>query len=240
MNQQTPPVVGRPEPGRHRAVLIDLDGTLVDTLSEIAAAANAMLENAGRPALSQRAVAEVVGEGASVLVARLVGADGVAEWLPVYLAHYRRLNGASATLYPLAVEGLDAMRAAGRVIACVTNKPRELVGPLFDALHIADRFDCIVGGGDTVDRKPLPGPLLLACERLGVEPAQCVMIGDSKNDALAAVATGCVSLTVPYGYPGSSGVDDLPQGLLERGLTRAIVPDLLAAARWIDAADDVD
>ncbi len=221
----------------YRAVLIDLDGTLVDTLSELAAAVNAMLVEAGRPLISERAVAEAVGEGASALVAHLVGADLVERWLPVYLAHYGRINGTLATLYPNVVAGLDAMRDAGLAIACVTNKPREFVGPLLEALHIADRFDCLIGGGDTIDKKPSPAPLLLACERLGVAPAHAVMIGDSKNDALAAQAAGVVSLTVPYGYPGSSGEADRPAGLLERGLTCAIVPDLVAAARWIATAD---
>ncbi len=216
-----------------RAVLIDLDGTLADTLSEIAAATNAMLADAGRPAVSDRDVMQAVGEGAGNLVAQFVGADRVAQWLPVYLAHYRRLNGSSATLYPNATAGLDAMRDAGLRIACVTNKPRELVGPLFERLGIAAYFDCLVGGGDTVDKKPLPAPLLLACERLGVAPADCVMIGDSRNDALAASAAGVLSLTVPYGYPGSGGAVDSAAGLLERGVTCAIVLDLLAAAQWI-------
>ena len=185
-----------------RAVLIDLDGTLVDTLGEIAAAVNAMLVEAGRPVVTDRAVAEAVGEGASVLVAHLLGGDQVERWLPVYLEHYRSINGTIATLYPNVLAGLDAMRDAGLSIACVTNKPRELVEPLLEALHIAGRFDAFIGGGDTVDKKPLPAPLLLACKRLGVVPARTVMIGDSKNDALAAVAAGIVSLTVPYGYPG--------------------------------------
>ena len=223
--------------GRHvRAALIDLDGTLVDTLSEIAAAANAMLRDAGRPPVSTQAVTEAVGEGSPNLVAHLLGAGSVERWLPVYLAHYRRLNGTTATLYPCAVEGLDAMRTAGLRIACVTNKPTELVEPLLGRLGIADRFDTIVGGGDTVDRKPLPAPLLLACERLAVEPGACVMIGDSRNDALAASAAGITSLTVPYGYPGSGGHADRAEALLERGVTRAIVADLLAAADWIARA----
>jgi len=216
-----------------RAALIDLDGTLVDTLSEITAAVNAMLVEAGRAVVSERAVTEAVGEGASVLVAQLVGADGVERWLPVYLAHYRRINGTRATLYPNVVAGLDAMRDAGLAIACVTNKPRDLVGPLLEALHIADRFDCLVGGGDTIDKKPLPAPLLLACERLGVEPGHAVMIGDSINDALAATAAGAASLTVPYGYPGSAGAAGRADALLARGLTNAVVDDLLLAARWI-------
>lgn len=221
----------------YRAVLIDLDGTLVDTLSEIAAAANAMLRDAGRPPMSERATSEVVGEGAAALVAALVGQDGVDAWLPVYLAHYRRHNGTTATLYPGAREGLDAMRAAGLAIACVTNKPRELVGPLFDLLGIADRFDCIVGGGDTVEKKPHPAPLLHACAAMEVAPGDCVMIGDSKNDAMAASAAGAYSLTVPYGYPGFGGVADAAAALLERGITCAIVPDLRAAAQWITDAN---
>ncbi len=217
----------------YRAVLIDLDGTLVDTLSEIAVAANAMLADAGRPPMSERETSEVVGEGAAALVAALVGKAGVDVWLPVYLTHYRRHNGTTATLYPHVREGLAALSAAGLAVACVTNKPRELVGPLFDRLGIADYFDCIVGGGDTVEKKPHPAPLLHACTSMKVAPGDCVMIGDSKNDALAASAAGVFSLTVPYGYPGFGGVADSASALLERGVTCAIVRDLLAAAHWI-------
>lgn len=216
-----------------RAVLIDLDGTLVDTLSEITAAVNALLRDAALDPVTQRDIYERVGEGASHLIGGLVGPAQVERWMPVYMDHYGSINGTMATLYPRVVEGLDAMRAAGLRIACVTNKPRELVAPLFAHLGIADRFETIVGGGDTVDKKPLPAPLLLACERLQVAPDACVMIGDSINDALSAQAAGIVSLTVPYGYPGQSGDDGRPEALLARGLTRAIVPDLAAAADWI-------
>ena len=220
-------------PGRRRAVLIDLDGTLVDTLAEITDAVNAMLSEAGRPPVTQKVIDEAVGEGAVALIEGLIGRESAAKWMPVYLEHYRRLNGSRATLYPNAREGLEAMRDAGFAIACVTNKPRELVPPLFEALGIAGYFDCIVGGGDTVLKKPHPDPLLLACERLGAEARDCVMIGDSKNDAISASAASIVSLTVPYGYPGSSGDQDRAPALLERGVTCAIVPDLLAAAQWI-------
>ena len=222
----------------YRAVLIDLDGTLVDTLSEIATAANAMLRDAGRPPISERDASEAVGEGAGSLVAALVGKAEADRWLPVYLAHYHRLNGTSATLYPQVREGLAALCGAGLAVACVTNKPRELVGPLFARLGIADRFDCIVGGGDTIDKKPHPAPLLHACAVLKVAPGDCVMIGDSKNDAIAASAAGATSLTVPYGYPGLGGAADSAPALLERGITCAIVADLLAAARWILQAND--
>ena len=217
----------------YRAVLIDLDGTLVDTLSEIAAAANAMLIEAGREPVSDRIAAEAIGEGASVLVERLIGRSEAARWLPVYMRHYHAHNGTTARLYPNVKEGLDAMRAMDLAIACVTNKPGELVAPLLERLGIASHFDILVGGGDAAEKKPHPAPLLAACRRLGVAPDACVMLGDSKNDALAAGAAGMVSLTVPYGYPGAGGDEDRAKGLLERGVTRAIVPDLLAAARWI-------
>jgi len=223
-------------PMPYRAALIDLDGTLVDTLSEITAAANAMLVEAKRPVISERAVAEAVGEGASVLVAHLVGADGVERWLPVYLAHYQRINGTIATLYPNVVAGLDAMRDAGLAIACVTNKPRDLVVPLLAHLGITTWFDVTIGGGDTRDSKPKPAPLIAACERLGIGVRDSVMIGDSINDALAAQAAGAVSLTVPYGYPGRAGDDGRAAALLARGITDAVVDDLRDAARWIERA----
>ncbi len=216
-----------------RAVLIDLDGTLVDTLSEITAAANAMLAEAGRPAVDVATVNELVGEGSSILVDHLMGAGSAERWLPVYLDRYRRVNGTIATLYPNAREGLDALRRMGLPLACVTNKPRELVRPLLDGLGVGSSFDAIVGGGDTVDKKPKPAPLFAACERLGVDVRDAVMIGDSVNDALAARAAGAISLTVPYGYPGSAGNAGRADALLARGVTDAVVADLLDAARWI-------
>lgn len=216
-----------------RAILIDLDGTLVDTLGEIAVAANAMLVEAGRKPVSDRIVAEGIGEGSAVLVERLVGRDEAARWLPVYMQHYCVHNGTSARLFINVKAGLDAMRAMGLALACVTNKPSELVLPLLDRLGIASHFDALIGGGDTVEGKPHPAPLLAACARMNVAPDACVMIGDSKNDALAARAAGMVSLTVPYGYPGASGDEGRAEALLERGITDAVVPDLLAASHWI-------
>jgi phosphoglycolate phosphatase len=127
-----------------RAVLIDLDGTLVDTLGEITDAANAMLADAGRPPVDADVISETVGEGAAMLVDLLLGPGSAERWLPVYLAHYRVLNGTKAALYPNVVEGLAAMRAQGLAIACVTNKPRELVAPLLAHLGIAASFDATI------------------------------------------------------------------------------------------------
>lgn len=216
-----------------RAALIDLDGTMVDTLSEIASAANATLAEAGRAPVDDRTVAAAIGEGASVLVERLIGGAEAARWLPVYMKHYRAHNGKSARLYDRVEEGLAALREMGLMIACVTNKPSAFVAPLLERLGIASYFDVRVGGGDAAHGKPHPAPLLEACARMKLAPDACVMIGDSKNDALAARAAGMVSLTVPYGYPGTSGDEGSAAALLEAGITCAIVPDLVAAARWI-------
>lgn len=220
-----------------RAVLIDLDGTLVDTLGEIVEAVNVTLREAGREPVSTQTVAEAVGEGAPSLIAKIFGADEVDRRMPDYMRHYHVLNGSSAALYPNVEEGLARMHALGLSIACVTNKPSELVRPLLESLDVADQFDLIVGGGDVARKKPHPDALLFACERFGVEPAAAVMVGDSQNDALAAHAGGLISLTVPYGYPGTAGAEGRPEGILARGITRAIVPDLLAAAEWIAAAN---
>jgi len=222
--------------GAVRAVLIDLDGTLVDTVSEMTSAVNAMLADAGRPRVEDRVVAEAVGEGASILVERLMGAGSIARWLPVYLQHYRVRNGTTATLYPNVKEGLAAMHEQGLLVACVTNKPRALVGPLLESLGVAASFDAVVGGGDTAEQKPKPAPLIAACERLRVDVRESAMVGDSINDALAANAAGAISLTVPYGYPGSAGDAGRADALLARGLTRAVVEDLVDAARWIKAS----
>lgn len=220
-----------------RAVLVDLDGTLIDTLGEITAAVNAMLQEAGRPPADARTVSEAIGEGATTLVTRLLGADLVARWFPVYMDHYRAHNGSTATLYPNAREGLARMRADGLKLACVTNKPAELVAPLLERLDVLDAFDLVLGATEGVRKKPAPDALLLAAERLDVAATACVMIGDSKNDALAAQAAGMRTLTVPYGYPGTAGEEGLPETLLARGITCAIVPDLLAAADWIARFD---
>ena len=221
--------------GPIRAALIDLDGTLVDTLDEIRAAANAMFREAGRAEITREAAAAAIGRGARAFVERFLGSDEAERWLPAYMHHYRLHNGTSAALYPGVREGVELMRTAGLGLACVTNKPRELVVQLLEKLALAEFFTVIVAGGDTRANKPDPEPLHLACARLGVAPENAVMIGDSENDALAARAAGSVSLTVPYGYPGAAGEAADADALLRAGTTYAIVESLVAAAHWIAA-----
>jgi len=191
-----------------RAALVDLDGTLLDTAPDLAQAANRTLADLGLRALPEAQVRDFIGKGIAVLVRRCLEAavGGVPEAsltdtaLARFTVHYESVNGSSSTPYPGAVEGLQAMRAGGLRLACVTNKAARFTGPLLDARGLAGYFDTVVTGDQAGSRKPAPGPFLLACERLGVLPAEAVAIGDSANDALGARAAGCRVLLVPYGY----------------------------------------
>lgn len=219
---------------RARAVLLDLDGTLLDTVADLAAAVDAMLVELGRAPAGERAVRTWVGKGARVLVRRaLAGSldapfDGAAvdAAMPAFERHYARENGASAQLYPKVVEGLEAMRAKGLVLACVTNKPQAFTDALLARTGLATFFAAAVGADARLARKPDPAPLLLACERLRVAPMHAVAIGDSMNDVQAAHAAGMPVMVVPYGYN-----EGRPASTLEAD---AHVDDLLQAAARIE------
>ena len=195
------------------AVLIDLDGTLLDTVADLAAATNAMLAELGRAPLALATVAAYVGKGAAVLVHRALGGGfdarvAPAEFEPAmaaFLRHYERENGLRATPYEGVMPGLEAMKARGLALACVTNKPQRFAEPLLERCAMAPFFDLVLGG-DVLERcKPDPLPMHHAAGRLGVEPARCLVIGDSVNVALAARAAGMPVLAVPYGY--NEGLD---------------------------------
>jgi phosphoglycolate phosphatase len=190
-----------------KAALIDLDGTLLDTAPDLAAAANAMLAELGLRALPASAVREFIGSGIQRLVERSLQAAGLAlpcarfeQALRSFGAHYRRHNGSSSTPYPGVIEGLERMRAAGLRLACVTNKAAAFTAPLLEKSGLARFFDAVVTADQVGARKPHPEPFLFACRELGVEPAAAAVIGDSANDAEAARAAGCRVLLVSYGY----------------------------------------
>lgn len=191
-----------------RAAIIDLDGTLLDTAADLAAAVNAMLLAMGRAALPVEQVASYVGKGVEVLVHRAltlsldgrVPADSFAPAMQSFDAHYRRENGRHASVYPGVLEGLQAMRDAGLKLAVVTNKPIGFALPLLADTGLAQYFDLVVGGDTVARKKPDPMPMLHVCAQLGIAPEQVVAIGDSLNDALAARAAGMAVLAVPYGY----------------------------------------
>jgi phosphoglycolate phosphatase len=210
-----------------QAAIIDLDGTMVDTLGDFEVALNRALADLDLPPVTRALVERTVGKGSehlirSVLAHQLAlpevkglanvcegrGAENLYEaaWQR-YQHHYLAINGEFAEVYPGVIEGLQQLRDAGLQLACLTNKPLSFAKPLLQAKGL-DKFFIHVFGGDSFERKkPDPLPLLKTCEALGVQPAQTLMVGDSSNDAQAARAAGCPVVLVRYGYNHGEPVD---------------------------------
>ena len=216
------------------AVLFDLDGTLLDTIPDLADAANAMRQDMDLAPLPQEVLATYVGKGLEQLIIRTLGHDGppasvemVMRGLARYQDHYRALNGQRSRIYPGVVAGLEAFRKQGVRMAVVTNKGTEFTGPLLRQMGLDGYFDVVVCGDTCERKKPDPMPVLHACDLLGVTPDQALFIGDSINDAQAANAAGLRVLALPYGYNEGRPVQSLP--------VDAIVESIVEAAQW--AAD---
>lgn len=193
-----------------RAACIDLDGTLLDTIPDLAAAANAMLVALKLAPLPEERIRRFVGKGVEVLIDRTLDAAGglAAAGGPAtgeaarvhFYSAYRELNGSEARTYPGVVQGLQGLRDLGITLACVTNKPDEFAVPLLQRCGLNAYFDFVIGGDTLPFKKPHPGQLLEACRRWSLEPAQVLAVGDSVNDAEAARAAGMPVYLVPYGY----------------------------------------
>jgi phosphoglycolate phosphatase len=200
-----------------RAVLIDLDGTLLDTAPDLAAAANSMLDELGLARLAPAVVREFVGKGIQHLVHRSLAASlGAAPEASLleraresFAKHYERTNGRSAAMFPGVREGLEQMRAQQLRLACVTNKAERYTRPLLAATGLDQYFAVTVTADMVGRRKPDPDIFLHACAALEAEPDQACVIGDSDNDALGARAAGCGFLLVPYGYREGKDVRDI-------------------------------
>ena len=216
--------------GAVRAVLLDLDGTLLDTAPEIAAAAADMLSELGLDPVDPLRVREFIGKGIPHLVRRTLEASlgrapderRVGSAMEGFFFHYAKRNGCMAKPYPGVLEGITELRAKGFALACVTNKTAQFTIPLLEATGLAGFFPVVVSGDTMPKKKPAPDPLLEACRRLGIPALEALMVGDSRNDALAARAAGCPVLLVPYGYTEGEDV----QGIDCDG----IVPSLLHVA----------
>lgn len=198
-----------------RAVLIDLDGTMVDSAPDIVEAANRMLAELGAPLMSAAMVTSFIGNGVPTLVRRLLAASptladtdaGSAQ--SVFYRHYHDTNGRFSRLFPGVLEGLTALKNAGYLLACVTNKPMAYTEALLQTFDLAPFMQAVVGGDSIAQMKPDPAPLLHACAMLGVPPQAAVMVGDSHVDVVAARAAHMPIYIMRYGYPGPNGVEAL-------------------------------
>jgi phosphoglycolate phosphatase len=207
-----------------RSVTIDLDGTLLDTVPDLAAAANGMMRELGRPEFPLAVVASFVGRGIPKLVERClpdIDATAVAAAQDIFRRHYAIENGRRSTLFPGVLEGLQAFRAAGMQMAVITNKAAAFTEPLLLATELAPWFGFAVSGDSLPEKKPHPMPLLHACERMGTRPAENLHIGDSRHDAAAARAAGCPVFIVPYGYNEGDDVQEIDCDAIVASLAEA-------------------
>jgi phosphoglycolate phosphatase len=216
-----------------KAVVIDLDGTLLDTAPDLADAAMAMAEELGLPAIDLATVKTYIGNGVSRLVKRVLTRDMSAEpdaalfgrALPAYEKHYGANVSRKSRVFPGVLEGLAAFKQAGFRLACITNKAERFTLPLLRDTQLLDYFELVLSGDTLPKKKPDPLPLLHACEYFGIQPAELLLIGDSLNDAQAARAAACPVFCVPYGYNRGRDVAELD--------VDAIVPSLAAAAKIV-------
>ncbi len=217
------------------AIVIDLDGTLLHTAPELAEAANRMLRDMGRPPVSQDLLMSYIGNGISWLVKRALTGDMHAEpdavlydqALPVFEKHYTELLLQSKPFAGV-VQGLDAMKAAGFRLGCITNKVARYTEPLLKGIGLSHYFDIVLSGDTLPEKKPHPLPLLHSAKFFGIPVDRMLLIGDSLNDAVAARAAGCPVFCVPYGYNHGEPVDGLDLD--------AVIADLPAALKLINRA----
>ena len=193
-----------------RALLFDLDGTLVDSVPDLSRAVDQMLQALGRDPVGSTRVSQWVGNGVDMLVRRALAgslnppAEGDDEILPLALelfqAAYAQANGRSSQVYPGVGTLLEYCRENAVPMAVVTNKPTAFTGPLLARLELAGFFQQVVCGDTLAQKKPHPAPLVHACEQLEVTVDRVTMIGDSRVDVEAARAAGCAAVCVSYGY----------------------------------------
>ena len=192
------------------AILFDLDGTLINSGPDLALAVNHMLKSLERDSFTEDVIHGWVGNGAQTLVNRALSGQRTidanldeslaSEALDIFLAFYAQNLCVATVTYPNVSSTLRALKAKGYRLAIVTNKPYDFVEPILDGLGLGGLFELILGGDSLPQKKPDPAPLLHTCKTLDIHLEHCVMVGDSKNDLLAANASGMQSVGVTYGY----------------------------------------
>jgi len=195
-----------------KAVAFDLDGTLVDSIPDLAAAANAMRQHLGLPALAELRIQEHVGDGIASLVHRAITDErhGVAEatlWeqgFSFFVRYYHEHLSDNTSVYPGVRDGLGLLRALQLPLVVVTNKSEYLAVPLLQQLELRDAFSLVIGGDTLAEKKPSALPLQHVCEVLGINTSELAMVGDSENDILSARAAGAAAIAVSYGYADAS------------------------------------
>lgn len=190
-------------------LLFDLDGTLIDSASDLALCVNFMLRSIGRDSCSEATIHTWVGNGATTLVKRALSGNEIVDEnideglfqkaLSLFLEYYKENICVQTSMYEGVASTLEVLQQNYK-LAIITNKPFEFIEPILQKLNIEQRFTLYIGGDSLPLKKPDPSPLLYVCEKLHVKPENAVMIGDSKNDILAASSANIDSIAVSYGY----------------------------------------
>ena len=219
-----------------QAVMIDLDGTLVDTIGDFEVALNRALADLHIPTANRAQIERSIGKGSEHLIRTVLKhqlalpevAGSVREveqlFTPVwerYEKHYLNINGEFSKVFSGVVEGLEQLRRMGLPLACLTNKPVSFTTPLLKDKGLLNFFEQVFGGDSFERKKPDPLPLLKTCEALRSSPARTLMVGDSSNDAQAADAAGCPLVLMTYGYNHGEPVQNIP------------------ALAWLDSVDQL-
>ncbi len=189
-----------------KLVAFDLDGTLVDSAADIARAVERMTRELGLPPPDIATVRSWVGDGVKMLLKRALGGDPPADLyqraFEAFARAYHENLAVESSLYAGALDTLRFLQAQDFALACITNKSAQFTTPLLNALNISTYFGIVLSGDSLAQRKPHPLPLLHAAQQLGVRPAMACMVGDSRNDLLAARAADFMAVGVRYGYGG--------------------------------------
>jgi len=207
-----------------RLVAFDLDGTLIDSVPDLAAAVDAMLVEQRLAPAGEAKVRDWVGNGTFKLVERaLASALGEAADAMVveashdsFLRHYRAAPCERTRVFPDVAEALEALVSRGTIVTLITNKPVAFIDPILEALGLRHYFRMALGGDSLPEKKPHPAPLLHLAAHFDVDPGQCLMVGDSRHDVEAGKRAGFRTLAVPYGYNhGEPVASSDPDGVVE-------------------------
>lgn len=217
-------------------VLIDVDGTLVDSVPDLAFCVDEMLKQLDMPVRGEAAVREWVGNGVIRLTERALtnDLDGYPDQelfdkaMPIFNQLYSENTSKRSELYPGVVEGMAFLKESGFIIGCVTNKAAQFTIPLLKDLGLHDEFETIICGDTLEKKKPDPAPLLHAAKQLGVKPEESLMLGDSKSDVKAARAAGFNIICMSYGYNHGEDIRNYDPDVVIDSMTE--LPDYIEKA----------
>ncbi|SFV69875.1 Phosphoglycolate phosphatase [hydrothermal vent metagenome] len=196
-----------------KLIMIDVDGTLVDSVPDLAYCVDELMKVLNRPTWGEEKVRQWVGNGVPKLVERSltgeleaqVNQDDFAKAYPIFLELYAQNTSKRSCLYDGVIEGLDYLQKQGYQLGCVTNKAEQFTHPLLKDLGIFDRFGIVISGDTLAKKKPDPLPLLHAAEHFSLSPKDCLLLGDSISDVKAARSAGFNIICMSYGY--NHGID---------------------------------